>query len=282
LEGLHTRSYGSSGPLVIVLHGGPGARGEAAPIARGLADSFRVLEPWQRGSGEEPLSVDRHIADLHGLIESRGPADRPAPALVGESWGAMLALAYAAAYPASAGPIVLVGCGTFDEAARGRLRATLDERMDEGLRRRLEQLPEEFPDPAERLRRTYELTRPLYVVDPMDSTEAGETTAAQAEPLDVRSHTETWEDMVRLQREGVYPARFAAIRSPVLMLHGAQDPHPGWMIRASLEPYLERLEYREWDRCGHSPWLERGVREEFFALLKQWLGEQMVAAQDGS
>jgi hypothetical protein len=36
--------------------------------------------------------------------------------------------------------------------------------------------------------------------------------------------------MIRLQDHGVYPAAFSAIRSPVLMLHGAVDPHPGRMI----------------------------------------------------
>ena len=43
------------------------------------------------------------------------------------------------------------------------------------------------------------------------------------------------------------------------------------MIRASLAPYLPHLDYREWDRCGHYPWLERAVREEFFSVLREWL-----------
>ena len=77
--------------------------------------------------------------------------------------------------------------------------------------------------------------------------------------------------MVRLQNEGVYPAAFAAIKSPVLMLHGAVDPHPGEMIRASLAPYIPQLEYREWDRCGHYPWLEKATRTEFFSVLRNWL-----------
>ncbi len=84
--------------------------------------------------------------------------------------------------------------------------------------------------------------------------------------------------MVRLQEEGVHPAAFAALRSPVLMLHGAYDPHPGDMIRASLEPYIPHLEYREWERCGHSPWAEREVRDEFFAVMRSWL----TAARESS
>ena len=267
---MRVRTYGTSGPMVIVLHGGPAAVGKAAPIARGLANSFRVLEPWQRSSGGERLSVSRHVADLHELVETR--CDGARPALVGESWGAMLALAYAAAHPGSAGPLVLIGCGTFDAAARDAMRATLHERTDDDLRRRLGCLEREFSDPGERLEKRYELTRTLYVVDLVAADEKDGETG----PFDVRAHTETWEDVLRLQDEGVHPAAFAVIESPVLMLHGAYDPHPGQMIRESLEPYVPQLEYREWERCGHSPWLERAVRDEFFAVLHDWLSEHVV------
>lgn len=238
-----------------------------APVARGLADSFRVLEPFQRGSGAEPLTVARHIADLDELVRSGSGGARPA--LIGSSWGAMLALAYAAAHPASAGPLVLIGCGTFDPAARARMQAIIEERMSSDLRRRLERLPEEFPDPDERLRVNGDLVLPLYSYDLI-------TTCQELEACDARACQETWEDMVRLQEEGVYPAAFAAIVTPVLMLHGADDPHPGRMIRASLAPYLPQLEYREWDRCGHYPWLESAVREEFFCVLVGWLAQHLT------
>ena len=256
------RAYGTSGNLVIVLHGGPGAPGYMAPVARGLADSFRALEPFQRTSGAAPLTVVRHVADLRELVESRCAGARPA--LVGHSWGAMLALAYAAAHPGSAGPLVLIGCGTFDPAARSRMQTIVDERMDDALRRRMGRLPEEFPDPDERFRQVGNLLLPLYSYDLA-------TTDQEFEACDARGFDETWQDMLRLQQEGVYPAAFAAIKAPVLMLHGAADPHPGQMIRASLEPHLPQLEYHEWERCGHYPWREIFVCGEFFSALRAWL-----------
>src|SRR5215471_11358752 len=106
---LRVRGYGQSGPGVIVLHGGPGAAGHMAPVASGLAQSYRVFEPFQRGSGAEPLNVATHVADLHEIVTT---CARGSPALIGASWGAMLALAYAAAHPSSVGPLILVGCGT--------------------------------------------------------------------------------------------------------------------------------------------------------------------------
>ena len=57
--------YGDKGSPVIVLHGGPGASGSAAPVAEGLTDNFTVFEPWQRVSGDIPLSVAVHISGNH-------------------------------------------------------------------------------------------------------------------------------------------------------------------------------------------------------------------------
>ncbi|HLI65760.1 MAG TPA: alpha/beta hydrolase [Caulobacteraceae bacterium] len=239
---LRVRTHGATGAPVIVLHGGPAAVGGAAGLARGLADRFRVLEPWQRGSGASPLTVATHVADLRVLIETAWPGERPA--LIGESWGAMLALAFAAAHPRAAAAIVLVGCGTFDLATRAQLQATLADRAND-------------PYPYD------------YSIDRERRAE---------EPFDERAHTETWNDMLRLQAEGVYPAAFAAIRAPVLMLHGSYDPHPGGMIRDGLRPVLPQLEYAEFERCGHSPWKERLARDDFFDALRAWLSTVMRGA----
>jgi pimeloyl-ACP methyl ester carboxylesterase len=136
------------------------------------------------------------------------------------------------------------------------------------MREQLHQLCREVADPGERLKRQYDVIRPVYECDPLPEED-------EAEPFDARAHTETWEDMVRLQEEQIYPRAFAAITSPAIMLHGEYDPHPGPLIYASLLPHLPQLEYRAWPQCGHSPWRERAVREEFFAVLRGWLWERM-------
>jgi pimeloyl-ACP methyl ester carboxylesterase len=248
---------------VIVVHGGPGACGSMAPVARALADSFRVLEPFQSATS---ATVADHVADLHEVVEafSQGAA----PALVGHSWGAMLALAYAAAHPTTAGPIVLICSGTFDLAARERFSINLSERKkDEGARQRFERALQ-ISDPNARFHELGKQTLELYSYDLA-------TTDQEIDESEPGCSESTWEDMVRLQNEGVYPAAFSAIKSPVLMLHGAVDPHPGQMIRASLEPYLPQLEYREWERCGHYPWLEKATRDEFFSVLRNWLANRL-------
>jgi pimeloyl-ACP methyl ester carboxylesterase len=197
---LHIREYGS-GPLIIVLHGGTGAPGHMAPVAHGLASSYRVIEPFQRGSSRERLTVARHVADFHEVINFY--AGRCGPPLVGASWGAMLALAYAATHPSSTGPPILVGCGTFDLAARAELQKTIAERMNDEIRARLK-----CADPLdqdERLKVSVEAMMPVYSYDIRASPH-------EEDKVDARGHHETWEDMVRLLAEGIYPAAFAKIK----------------------------------------------------------------------
>lgn len=268
-SGLFTRRHGTRAVGVVVLHGGPADAGGAEPIARGLAREFGVLEPWQRGSGIEPLSVARHVEDLLHLIERE--FSRP-PALVGTSWGAMLALAFAAAYPAIIGRLVLVGCGTFSSEARAECERLRAERTTPEMKRELERLALAYPDPTDQVLLRHELmggTENFAPIPPL-------ARVPDAPPFDARAHEETWWDMLRLQREAVYPAAFSRIHAPVLMLQGDYDPHPASMIRASLLPHIPHLEYHELANCGHSPWLERHAREEFFSVLIRWLERQAV------
>jgi pimeloyl-ACP methyl ester carboxylesterase len=184
----------------------------------------------------------------------------------------MLTLAYAAEHPESVGPLVLIGCGTFDKDARARMQETIDERMSAGLRKRMRSLDKMKTDPDGKLKAAGELFFKIYSYDPL-------TDEDETEKVDARAHEETWQDMLRLQNSGTYPRAFSAIRSPVLMLHGTYDPHPGRMILASLKPYVPQIEYCEWEHCGHYPWLEKEVHAEFFSVLKRWLTDHLPSAK---
>jgi pimeloyl-ACP methyl ester carboxylesterase len=239
-----------------------------APVARELSNSFRVIEPFQRRSENEPLTVQRHIDDLDDVIHEYCTEEQPA--IVGHSWGAMLALAYAAQRPGVAQCIVLIGCGTFDAAAREQLQSTLVERATPHLSSRLRSLSKEVRDPDVRLCIYGRLLEPLYIYDALPQ-ETDET-----EEYDRKGHDETWRDMLRLQAEGVYPPSFAGISSPILMAHGDWDPHPGRMTFDTLSEYLPTIQYIELRNCGHYPWRERSAREDFFDILGTWLAMYMT------
>jgi len=262
------RQYGASGPLVALLHGGPGGPGYMATLARTLTDACRVIEPFQRSSGLVPLTVARHIQDMKDLISNRHEAC--APILIGHSWGAMLALAFAAAHPQCAAAIVLIGCGTFDLASRRHLQENLQRRAGpgfsfEGLWNDLAAL---YPDRDLRMRMIARQILPLHSVDLLPHED-------ETASYDAGAFEESWADMVRLQCEGVYPAAFSRIRCPAIMLHGAEDPHPGRMIFENLLPHVPQLEYQEFPQCGHYPWLERHAHADFLTALRGWLARQV-------
>src|SRR5437870_7425856 len=153
LPKIDVRTYGVRGPLVVVLHGGPGAPGSAAGLARLLGSRFRVLEPLQRRSGAVPLTVARHVADL-AEVAPEGAA------IVGWSWGAMLALSFAAAHPDRVQSIALVACGTYDEALRALFQKDRDARLGAEGRARTAALRARLAgllDPAQRDRVVEEL-----------------------------------------------------------------------------------------------------------------------------
>lgn len=255
---IEVRTYGDEADVILV-HGGPGAAGYLAPLAGELAKGRGVLEPLQRMSGEEPLTVARHVADLEEVIAAHG--ERP-PIIVGHSWGAMLALAHASAHPSSVRRLVLVSCGTFDAASRAQLTATRDERMDEATRRRMIDIVRDISDADER----FAAFGAVY--EQLDSYDLLERDAEPAR-CDEQGYRESWGDMMRLEREGTHPAAFAAITCPVVMIHGDHDPHPGSLVRDSLSAVIEDLTYHELERCGHYPWRERHARERFLTLLRE-------------
>ena len=264
-EPIEVRTYGDSAHDVVVLHGGPGARGSAASLAAALAPDHKVYEPWQRrGGARHPLTVESHVADLAAVAPERA-------VYVGWSWGAMLGLSFASVHPERVASLVLVGCGCYDEASREeharRLHSNLDDEWGhlEDLYDRLEHAEDtEWRDDL--LGQIGKLVETATAIDPIGST------AADTHP-DADGHEETWADAMRLQHEGIEPARFEAICCPVLMLHGDEDPHPGTAIRDILQLHIPHLAYIGFRQCAHVPWLERQACDRFDDILMEWIAD---------
>jgi proline iminopeptidase len=111
---LHWETTGAvEGSAALVLHGGPGSGGSPA-LARGFdPQRYRVVAFDQRGAGRStPRGETRHnrtellIADIEALRHHLG-IERWL--VVGGSWGATLALAYAARHPEAVDGLLLRG-----------------------------------------------------------------------------------------------------------------------------------------------------------------------------
>lgn len=264
---IQTRRYGESGPWVVLVHGGPGAPGYMAPVGQALADAYRIVEPFQRaGDRERSLTVQRHIEDMREVIDVYCGNERPA--LVGHSWGAMLSLAFAAKYPGLSSRLVLAGCGTFDTDARELMKNLRQERTQGERFARLRAQHERETDPDKRLALLGRLMRDADSYDLIPE----EAARGEIAWYDALGFEQSWADMMRLQKEGVYPAAFAAVREPVTMLHGDYDAHPGRTIFEGLRKVVADIEYVEFEKCGHYPWLEREAKDLFYAALREVLG----------
>jgi proline iminopeptidase len=97
---LHSEAFGDpDGPVILVLHGGPGSDYRCLLPLKALADDgYRVVFWDQRGAGlserhdPDTITLDTYIEDLRQVIEYYAPG-RPF-VFIGKSWGAMYATAF--------------------------------------------------------------------------------------------------------------------------------------------------------------------------------------------
>jgi pimeloyl-ACP methyl ester carboxylesterase len=268
-KAIQFRRYGSIGPQVVLLHGGPGAAGEMAPLARWLSARFRVIEPLQRGGGATPLTVATHVADLHQILGESLQTE--SVRLVGFSWGAMLALTYAARHPARVDRVVAIGCGTFDAETRKIYQARMAERTNGATRRRMDEIQAALASEKDQSRRDAMLAELGGICTRLQAFDPIETDSPDSLCCDEKAFRETWTNAVALQEQGLQPAEFSRITAPVTMIHGDADPHPGRLIHESLKLFIRDLGYIEILRCGHKPWIERHAAEAFHAILTECL-----------
>ena len=123
----NVRTYGKAPFSVAVIHGGPGAGGEMAPVARELAYDRGVLEPIQTAT-----SLHGQVEELRRVLENH--TDIPVM-LIGFSWGAWLSYLVTARYPALIKKLLLVGSGPFEAQHVSRLQETRLHRLSEADRR---------------------------------------------------------------------------------------------------------------------------------------------------
>jgi proline iminopeptidase len=109
---LYAREIGRGRP-VIVLHGGPDFdHGYLLPDLDRLADAFRLVYYDQRGRGRSADDVQPEdvtlASDIDDLDRVRQHVQLESAALLGHSWGTVLALEYALRHPARVSHLILM------------------------------------------------------------------------------------------------------------------------------------------------------------------------------
>ena len=255
------RLYGAAPYTVAVAHGGPGAPGTMAPVARELASQWGVLEPLQTAT-----SLDGQIEELREMLERYGD---PPVALIGSSWGAMLGFLLAARYPALVRKLILVGSGVYEERYATGIGQTRLNRLSDEERSQAHALMDALGDPA-----VADKSVPFARLGALfTSTDAFEPVTLDTEVIEVQYpvYQQAWPEMQALRASGALLEAGKHISCPVVAIHGDYDPHPAEGIREPLARTVKDFRFIALERCGHLPWIERWARDDFFRILREEL-----------
>jgi len=251
------RIYGEPPYRIAVIHGGPGAPGEMAPVARVLSQKSGILEPLQTAS-----SLEGQVLELGRVLEEHATCP---VTLIGHSWGAILGFILAARNPELADRLIMVGSGVFEERfAAGILHVRLQRLDDDERASALVLMGDLAHAGEERKNQAFaRLGALLYKADCYDSLPVGNEVIECNFPV----FRQVWDQAAAMRKSGKLLAMASRIRCPVVAIHGSYDPHPvqGVKILAGRVPDFRFILL---SKCGHYPWVERNACREFYRLLR--------------
>jgi proline iminopeptidase len=253
------------GPPVVVLHGGPGAHHDyLLPGFDRLATGRTLIYYDQRGGGRSavprdvPVGWREQVADLEALRQLWGLEQL---ALVGYSWGGLLALLYALEHPDRVSHLALVSPAPCWRAARAEFESRFAARSAApriaAMRAELAASGLKDRDPEAYRRRLFELSVAGYFHDPG---KVGDLTPFR---VTGRTQQDVWESLGDFDLR----PRLGSLRVPAIVLHGDDDPIPA----ESAETLARGLgaPFHLLPDCGHVPQVE--AVEHFTELLDGFL-----------
>jgi len=271
---LYYRVIGHGGDTAIVLHGGPGlSMGVTWPDLEPLADRLTIVLYDQRGAGRSQLLKDStrlraadHVRDLEAL---RQHFRLTRMTLIGQSWGAGLAILYAGEHPEHVKRMLLVGPMP-PTAALYALRIRKLAERDSASGKMVAELIGELPwavDPAQICRRLFTVYFTAYFADRASAAHM------RADPCDVppdalRNFPFVSDVTMRSLGGWDFTPVLRRLQMPVLVVDGAQSfaTADGMHALAGALPNGRLLLIPE---AGHYPQIEQPGR--FFPPVEAFL-----------
>lgn len=279
---LYARDVGK-GPPVIVLHGGPDFdHSYLLPDLDRLASSFRLIYYDQRGRGNSADQVQPEDVTLQSDLDDLDVVRRhyrlEFPALLGHSWGAVIALEYALQNPTTVSHLILMNPAPASASDYAELRKAYVQKLGADINRQKEIIATSAyqagdPDAVTaryRIHFKYALARQedyekLMVAMKAAFMRQGKAGIVKARAVEDRLYKDTWD----LPDYNLMP-RLAALRIPTLVLWGDHDfiPKDAASHIADAIPGAQLVILQD---CGHFSYLEcpdevRRVINEFFRM----------------
>jgi len=247
-------------PVALLLHGGPGGTDYLFKFfARPLRDlGWRAVGIVQRGSpgspSDGPFTIDAMVEDIERVRRALGP-DAEQIALVGHSWGGLLACCYAARYPERLKRLCILCPVGPDEKWRDPFNQEIKRRLSPEDFAETERLLEQANQESDSDRRAQLLVKraslqmmTYYGLRHRD----GKPGLAH---LEIRVREAITEDMTRLYATPGWSDPLRHLECPCSILYGMEDTVPNFVAEQYRQllpdPLVIGLEH-----CGHFPWME--------------------------
>lgn len=257
---MNFRLYGNRPYEYVVVHGGPGAPGGVSSLARELAMSYSVIEPFQT-----ELTVWKQVDELYHQITIN---TNNKVYLLGHSWGAWLVYLLTYKYPEIVKKTFLIGSGAFDskyisELNKRRMNALSKEEQKEYLDI-IELLKQQSKDSSNFLRCLGQLAEKAdnYCV------ENTEENQEQMITIDGNQYQAVFNEAAEMRNKGYFISISKDIKCPLRVIHGKNDTTP---IEGVIDPIKENIHDLKWyeiEKCGHSPWKEKYGKDVFYKILE--------------
>jgi pimeloyl-ACP methyl ester carboxylesterase len=252
------RKYGKSPFKVAVIHGGPGAPGEMAPVARELASDCGILEPFQTVA-----SINGQIKELKSILKKHA---EPPVTLIGYSWGAWLSFIFTAKNSTIVKKLILISSGPFEEKYAKRIQEIRLCRLNKKQRTEVKSVMKKLNSPTSK-DKNKALARFGTLLLKADNyrpiRDDSEIINCNAEIFQ-----NVWDEASALRKSGRLLEFGKNINCPVIAIHGDYDPHPAEGVQKSLSDILRNFRFILLKNCGHTPWIERQTRDKLFRILK--------------
>lgn len=260
---LHCTEEGQGIPLVA-LHGGPGLdHTTMAPHLQPLSQHLRLIYFDHRGTGRSAkpqgataYHIDRFVGDIEGVADT---LELSTFALMGHSFGGLVALHFALAHPEMLTHLILVSTPVSHHYIEAAEKA-LPEHVGAEALKELASLQDSEPSDYV-MKRSLQLLAPMYFREPERVSELG----LDSVRFGPRSQA-VWESLDGFDLR----PRLQEIRTPTLVIAGRYDRVlPPDMVRDATKGLPDR-KLMIMEKSGHYPFIEQ--REAFLTALMEFLG----------
>lgn len=259
------RIYGTPPFKFVVIHGGPGASGEMAPVAKELYSNKEIpggiLEPLQTAD-----SLEGQILELKNILEKYGSLP---VMLIGFSWGAMLSFIFAARYPKLVEKLILIGSGPYEEKYTESIMNIRINRFEKEELKNYLYLSELLSRTSDKISVRDKNSAFCSLGKLISKFDAYDSLPYEEELLecDYEIFKNVWHEASRLRKNGKLLKLGKKIQCPVVAIHGNYDPHPYEGVKEPLSKVLTDFRFILLQKCGHKPWIETEAKEEFYRIL---------------